>query len=172
MSNAADLGSSLIGGNFTYYGLNNTIGVLDIAVLQGNGFQDYQGTANNQDVVVAENTIESSVIFQDYVGYAAAYDGVIAVVSSVDPNVNTETTAMDNQPVLTWPKDQQIYYKLVGYNTQTQTFETWVIVENIVHRTETFEPSGNFPNIDYNVFFTPPSGNTLSNIKIVGRWIQ
>jgi hypothetical protein len=79
---------------------------------------------------------------------------------------------MDNLPILTWPKDQQIYYKLVGYNTNTQTFETWVIAEEIVPRTETFDPSGNFPNFDYGIFFTPPSGNQLSNIKIVGRWIQ
>lgn len=174
MSNAADLGtSSSAGGNFVYGGTNNTTNYNNITINSGNGFQTYGGTANNQAGVETLNAIESSVLFQSYGGYAAAYAGVVAdQILPSDPNVNTVTSLMDNLPVLTWPKDQQIYYKLVGYNTTTQTFETWVIAENIVPRTETFDPTENFPNIDYNVFFTPPSGNQLVNIKIVGRWIQ
>lgn len=171
MSNAADLGtSSSSGGNFVYAGLNNSRGALDTNAFHGSAFETYSGTANNQAGVAANLTFAD--LFVSYSGYMASLTGQQATLPSPTATNNTITILMDNLPVLTWPKDQQIYYKLVGFNTQTQTFETWVIAENIVPRTETFDPTENFPNIDYNVFFTPPSGNTLVNIKIVGRWIQ
>lgn len=176
MSNGSDLGtSSSAGGNFVYGGLANNVNAFDLGTntAQLNAFNTYGGTANNQAGIQANNSsIASSNTFNSYGGYNAAYGGVIAITNPVIPNVNTVTTQMDNLPVLTWPKDQQVYYKLVGFNTNTQTFETWIIAENIVPRTETFDPTKNFPNIDFGVYFTPPSGNTLVNIKIVGRWIQ
>ena len=166
MSNAADLGVGFLGGNFPYGGLNNSYGFSDSNSFQGSAFQTYGGTANNQAGVVAQNIIDPNALFQRYSGYASSFAGSVAAPINVNP------VLMDNQQVIPWPKDQQIYYKMVGFNTSTQTFETWIIVEEIVPRPETFDPTGNFPNIDYNVFFSPPSGNNLVNIKIVGRWIQ
>lgn len=166
MSNANDLGTGGLGGNFVYGGLANTKAVYDTQAFQGSAFQPYAGTANNMAGVEAQGLTNSQGLFIAYAGYSASFTGA---ASSVQPVGNG---LMDNQPLLTWPKNQQIYYKLVGYNTSTQTFETWVIAEEIVPRTETFDPTGNFPNVDYGVYFTPPSGNKLSNIKIVARWIQ
>jgi hypothetical protein len=171
MSNAADLGtSSSAGGNFVSGGLANTISSLDTNAFHGSAFQIDAGTANNQASAVA--ALGAADLFEGYSGYAISFTGQPITLPVPTATNNTLTTLMDNLPILTWPKDQQIYYKLVGYNTNTQTFETWVIAEEIVPRTETFDPSGNFPNFDYGIFFTPPSGNQLSNIKIVGRWIQ
>jgi hypothetical protein len=167
MSNAADLGFASLGGNFAHTGLNNTENVVDtVGSFQGSIFQSYGGIANTQAGVEVQNTTNLNGLFQSYSGYATAYEAVEA------SSINVNTILMDNQPILTWPKDQQIYYKLSGYNTATQTFETWIIIENIVTRFETFNPSGSVPSVDYNVFFGPPSGNQLSNIKITGRWIQ
>jgi hypothetical protein len=168
MSNAQDLGNAgSTGGNFAYAGLNNTYTNVVNAENQGSVFNTYGGIANSQSSAVATSLASTTTqTFQNYNGYMSNFTG--APASSLVGTV----TLMDNQQVLPWPKDQQIYYKLVGFNTNTQTFETWVIAEEIVPRPETFDPTGNFPNIDYNVFFTPPSGNKLVNIKIVGRWIQ
>lgn len=171
MSNAADLGiSSSAGGNFVFGGMANTTGPQDSNAFQGNISQNFGGAANSQSGITADLTYQN--LFQGYTGNAISFGGKLAEIIEIEPGSNTNTTQMDNMPILTWPKDQKIYYKLVGYNTATQTFETWIISENIVPRTETFDPTENFPNIDYNVFFTPPSGNSLVNIKIVGRWIQ
>jgi hypothetical protein len=166
MSNAQDLGAaSSLGGNFLYEGPANNIEQTNLpTAIQGSAFQNYGGIANNFSSADAIGI--SGSVFLGYTGYAASMQGALASPLPPTPEL------IDNQPVAPWPKDQHIYYKLVGYNTNTSTFETWIIVENIVDRTETFEPSGSFPNIDYNVFFSPPSGNALSNIRIVGRWIQ
>lgn len=167
MSNAADLGSASLGGNFPYAGLNNTYSTIVNPEIQGSLFQPYGGIGNSQSSQVPSNIINSTTnIFQGYSGYAINFQNTVITVPTPNPSLT------DNLPVLTWPKDQQIYYKLVGFNPNTQTNETWVIAEEIVPRPETFDPTGNFPNVDYNVFFTPPSGNQLVNIRIVGRWIQ
>lgn len=165
MSNAADLGNlSSTGGNFVYSNLNNSWSSLDVGAAQGSVFVSYQGLANTEDSTVVE--VINATQGQSYKGYATAFDGSETTYAGTNPRV------IDNQPTIPWTKDQQIYYKLRGFNANTSTYETWVIVEDIVPRTETFNPSGSFPNIDYNVFFSPPSGNTLSNIRIVARWIQ
>jgi hypothetical protein len=168
MSNAADLGAVSLGGNFVYGGIGNSNSTLDVGTFQGSAFQNYAGTANNQAGVVVENTTSTQGLFQSYSGYAVSYLGNVAD----PPTINQLSGLIDNQPVLPWPKDRKIYYKLRGFNNNTSSYETWVISEEIVPRTETFNPSGSFPNIDYNVYFTPPSGNTLSNIRIMARWIE
>ncbi len=171
MSNAADLGIVQLGGNFIHTGIANSIDVLDMfssspEASQGDVFNTYTGIANNFIGIVAENTLDGAQ-GQSYSGYAAAYGG-IETTSVAD----RKSLLIDNEPVIPWPKDQQIYYKLRGFNSNSSTYETWIIAEEIVPRPETFDPTGNFPNIDLNVYFTPPSGNTLSNIRIVARWIQ
>ncbi len=172
MSNAADLGIVQLGGNFIHASIANSYGTLDMLSssptnsFENDLFNTYVGLANNFQNVVAENTLDGAS-GQSYGGYAAAFGGA-------EPNNVTDRQSLliDNEPTLPWNKDQQIYYKLRGFNNNTSTYETWIIAEEIVPRTETFDPTGNFPNIDYNVYFTPPSGNTLSNIRIVARWIQ
>jgi hypothetical protein len=167
MSNAQDLGTaSSIGGNFTWEGLNNNYNVIVNPTIQGNASITTQGTANTQNFTVVTNTLFKQDTID--VGYGINYGGIIADPTSLINN----PYFVDNQQYITWPKDQQIYYKLVGYNTQTQLFETWIITEEIIPRPELFDPTRNPPSIDYNVYFAPPSGNKLSNIKIVGRWIQ
>lgn len=168
MSNAQDLGAaSSTGGQFSYGGVGNTYSQNVNPEIQGSVFQTYAGIGNSQSSAVPSNVVSSTLnIFQSYSGYMSSFTGLVAATANINSGL------VDNQPILTWQKDQHIYYKLVGYNTSTQSFETWIITEEIVPRPETFDPTGNFPNIDYNVFFTPPSGNKLVNIKIVGRWIQ
>lgn len=168
MSNAADLGIVSLGGNFVYGGLTNTEGPIDTNAFHGSAFEEYAGTANNQSSAEPQLIIGPDGLFVSYSGYAISYLGNVAN----PPTLDQESGLVDNQPVLPWPKDQKIYYKLRGFNTNTSTYETWVISEEIVPRTETFNPSDSFPNIDYNVFFSPPSGNTLSNIRIMARWIE
>ncbi len=166
MSNAQDMGSASLGGNFTYAGIANSFVYTINPEIQGSVAQTWNGTANNQSSAVPQNVVNPQGLFVPYSGYMVSFSGQPSASSP-------ETSAlMDNQPVYPWSKNQQIYYKLVGFNTSTQSFETWVIAEEIVPRPETFDPTGNFPNVDYNVYFTPPSGNKLVNIKIVGRWIQ
>ncbi len=173
MTNAADIGTTFLVGNFIYGGSSNSNDALDMMgnpnSFQGSAFQELGGYAANAGAIDIENSVSPQGLDQNFGGYAATFDGVVPSIQEFDQELSKLT---DNEPTRPWPKDQQIYYKLVGYNTNTQTFETWIIIEDIVTRTETFDPSGSFPNIDYNVYFTPPSGNPLENIKIVGRWIQ
>lgn len=172
MSNAADLGTaSSAGGNFLYGGASLQYEVFNVVgSQQGSLDTQYNGMAINSFMAVEPSNVINSSQDQSYTGYAINFGGTEPIPPPVIPG--EAPGEVDNQPILTWPKDQQIYYKLVGFNTNTQQFETWIIVEEIVPRIETFNPTGNFPNIDYNVFFAPPSGNNLVNIKIVGRWIQ
>src|SRR5574338_275618 len=125
MSNAQDLGAaSSIGGNFTYTGTANNIAQTELqGTVHGNGFQSYSGIANNMAGVDTPGI--SGSLFLGYTGYAASMQGAVASPLPPTPEL------IDNQPVVPWPKTQSIYYKLVGYNTNTSTFETWIIIENI-----------------------------------------
>lgn len=161
MSNAFDLGASTTGGNFNHGGLANTFSFLDYGLQHGDFSLQHGGLAS------AWGGVEVAILTSlesPYGGYLSTFGA-----SSAD---NPITIAADEDPILLHPKDQKIYYKLKGYNNNTNEYETWIIQEEIVPRPETFNPSGSVPNIDLNVFFAPPSGNTLTNIRIVGRWIQ
>jgi hypothetical protein len=166
MSNGQNLGPISIGGSFLDTGIGNSYGSYNTSSFQGSAFNTYAGIANNYAGAVAANVISSTGLFQSYTGYNSSFNGLIAAAPVPNP------PQLDNQIVFPWSKQQQIYYKLVGFNTNTQSFETWIIAEEIVPRPETFDPTGNPPSVDYNVYFAPPSGNKLVNIKIVGRWIQ
>ncbi len=169
MSNAQDLTLAAVGGNFILTGLATSFSSTnyDTNTFSNNLSVPYVGAYMASFDGVTVSNSNDGIFPQTYVGFMVDYG---AVSATGFPAVNS--ALYDNQPVISWPKDQQIYYKVAGFNTNTQTYETWVIAEEITLRPETFDPTGNFPNIDYGIFFTPPSGNPLVNIKIVGRWIQ
>jgi hypothetical protein len=108
---------------------------------------------------------------QSYAGYNTNWDGTQVI------NI-TSTQNVDYNSVIDHPKDQTIYYKLKGYNPITQSYESWVISHNITARPSLdgglFEQNSNRypPNIERDIFKTPPSGNALVNIVIVSRWIE
>ena len=81
-------------------------------------------------------------------------------------------TNIDLDSVIEYPKTQFIYFKMKGYNTNTQTYENWVIKEDITSRPELFDPGRNPPSVERDLYKTAPSGHALVNITIVARWIQ
>lgn len=167
MSNSADLGTSTAGSTSPYNGYSSNFGFNDVTksqVTQGNASLPYEGYDTNFGALVAQNT-NNGAKDQSYTGFITTYGANVSIGV-------TEATQLDNNMVYPYPKDQQIYYKLRGFNSNTSLYETWIIVEEIVPRPEVFDPTRNPPNVDLNVFFSPPSGHTLSNIRIVGRWIQ
>jgi len=169
MSNAQSLSLPALGNNPTWGGSSNTYGALntDTAAVGSDANIDYTGAYSASFSAEVNLNVLDGVTPQTYNGFTIDFNADVTI-----PTALGNSYLYDNQPVVPWPKDQQIYYKLVGYNPLDQTFETWVIAEDIVTRPETFDPTGNVPNVDYGVYFTPPSGHSLVNIKIVGRWIQ
>lgn len=164
MSNAADLGTNTIGSTSAYQGPDLNFGASNLpGGSQGQVQIPYEGNNINYTAATAQN-VANSFRDQNYTGNVFNYSAV-----STPPS---ESAQLDNNTVFPRPKDQQIYYKLSGFNKNTSLYETWIIVEEIVPRPEVFDPTRNPPSVDLNVFFAPPSGNTLSNIKIIARWIQ
>ncbi len=168
MSNAQDLSLPALGNNYQLGGASGNwdAEAFDVNTFSNNLVTQYVGGPFSFGYQEAQGIL-NGVVGQQVSGFLADYG---AVEATGFPPVNS--AMFNNQPLAPWPKDQFIYYKLVGYNTNTQTFETWIVIENIVNRPETFDPTGSFPNVDNGIFFTPPSGNPLVNVKIVGRWIQ
>jgi len=164
MSNSADLGINTAGSTLPYQGFDQNFGgsVLPKGS-QGEFNVLYEGNNGNYGGNTVQN-LSSSFRDQGYNGFIDNYSAI--------PELNFQTVQLDTNTVYPHPKDQQIYYKLSGFNQNTSSYETWIISEEIVPRPEVFDPTRNPPNVDLNVFFAPPSGNTLSNIKIVARWIQ
>lgn len=163
MSYAFDSTAINFGSNQDYFGIANNYTATDLGNSQGSVDNDYSGIANNY--LAAElNNVDGASGEQEYFGVMTNFN--------VAPTFNVQAAQMDNNPVLLHPKDQKIYYKISGYNPNTSSYETWIISEQIVPRPELFDPSGNPPNVDLGIFYTPPSGNPLVDIKIVGRWIQ
>jgi len=162
MSNAADLGTNTVGSTLPYSGPINNYAGTNIVASQGDIHIPYQGYDTTYGAINVQNVIGSAGD-QSYGGPNSIGVAPITVIQNIQ---------LDNLIVYPYPKDQQIYYKLRGFNSNTSLYETWIIVEEIVPRPEIFDPTRSVPNIDLNVFFSPPSGNTLSNIRIVGRWIQ
>lgn len=171
MSYAFDVTNTTFGSSETYEGRGNNYTVTDYDLAQGSSQNEYYRLTSNFDAVTASNT-NDSVKDQNYGGASTNFDARVFTVDS--------SQQMDNNPILSHPKDQIIYYKLSGYNPNTSSYETWIITENIVPRPELFNlpgtlpinPDSSPPNVDLGIFYTPPSGNPLIDIKIVGRWIQ
>lgn len=163
MSYAFDITNINFGSNENFGGLNNTFIGGDIGASQGSLNQIYGGLANNY-LAIDETNVIGSAQDQIYGGFTTNFD---ATVSSAPQTIQT-----DNNPILLHPKDQTIYYKVSGYNPNTSSYETWIISERIVPRPELFDPANSPPNRDLGIFYSPPSGNPLVEIKIIGRWIQ
>lgn len=165
MSYAFDIVAINFGSNELYGGLNNNFTMLEMQNdNDGTAGIPYGGVASNFDAITADQSDFQAIENQEYFGINTNFD--------TQDFSSTSSAQMDNQPILLHPKDQRIYYKLYGYNPNTTQYETWIISEEIVPRPETFNPSGSPPNEDLNVYYTPPSGNPLVNVKIIGRWIQ
>ena len=102
----------------------------------------------------------------------AAYAGYTTNFGAQNVNPVPDAVNVDIDSIIDRPKDQFVYYKLKGYNPNTQTYETWVEKENITARPELFNPGAHPPTYERNVNLIAPSGNALINIIIVGRWIE
>lgn len=175
MSYATDIIAINFGTNENYSGNSSNFMGGDLGNGQGEVENFYAGIANNYLALDVSTNISNITKDQDYFGVNNNYNTILAD--------STQSKQMDNNPILLHPKDQKIYYKVAGYNPNTSSYETWIISEQIVPRPELFDsnqnpppvlfdPNGNPPNVDLGIFYTPPSGNPLVDIKIVGRWIQ
>lgn len=146
------------GNNTNWNGTSLSTTVNLIQNIQYSGYNTNWGQIQSNVVVLFQNS--------PYAGYSTNWgktnelDGY-ASVNNVDIN-----------SVIDHPKDQTFYFKLKGYNPNTNTYETWIITEDITSRPELFDPGRHPPNFENGVYFTPPSGNPLVNIAIVARWIQ
>lgn len=100
-----------------------------------------------------------------YAGYTTNFAGL--------PYNNTGNVPVtDYDSVIEYPKNQFVYIKLKGFNPSSQTYENWIIKEDITSRPELFDPGRHPPTTDYGVYRAPPSGHALVNITIIARWIQ
>lgn len=146
-------------GNYQNWGCFNTNTTLNL-------FQSptYAGYTTNFGGI-QETTMLNSFSNGAYAGYTTNFGG---------QNVSTipDFTVVDYNSVIDHPKDQFLYYKLKGFNTITQTYETWIEKEDITARPELFDAGRNPPTIERDVNRIAPSGNALVNITIVARWIQ
>lgn len=123
-----------------------------------------------------------------YIGYTTNFAGSIKNLASeiINGNYSGYTTNFAGLPynnvlsvpitdinsVIEFPKTQFAYFKLKGFNPNTQSYEAWIIQEDITSRPELFDPGRNPPSIDFDINRKPPSGHALVNITIVARWIQ
>lgn len=111
------------------------------------------------------DSIISQFINGNYVGFTTNFAGLAY-------NNVMEIPVTDIDSVIEFPKTQFVYFKLKGFNPNTQTYENWIIQEDITSRPELFDPGRHPPTRDLGVSTTPPSGHALVNITIVARWIQ
>jgi len=104
----------------------------------------------------------------------APYLGYSSNMSGTKELEGPSLTDNDIDSVIDYPKTETVYYKLRGWNPNTNTFESWVISEIITGRPELFDPipGRQPPNVERDLFKTPPSGNNLVDIIIVSRWIE
>src|SRR5574338_358501 len=133
--------------------------------------QPYSGYTTNFGSADTNGTI-GAFQNQHYVGYTTNWG------QFEDQRIEASIKDIDMNTIIDYPKDQTIYYKLKGYNEITQEYESWIISHNITGRPALDgglfdpDPGREPPNVERDVFKTPPSGNTLSNIIIVARWIE
>lgn len=125
------------------------------------GYAGYTSNWGGKETPAMLNTFSN----QPYVGYTSNISGGETLEG---PSI----TNNDLDSVIDYPKLQTIYYKLRGWNSTTSSFESWVISENITGRPELFDPEREPPNVERDLFKTPPSGNSLVDIIIVSRWIE
>lgn len=166
MSNGNDLGTpgvgstNIFGGDMTNWGATSIVD--EASTLQQTFTGGYMVTYG---ALPLNNILGAAFQPQGVTGINTGYGAAISL------NIGVITSA-DMDPVAPHPKNQTIFFKLSGFNPQTQQLENWIISEEIVPRPELFDPTRSPPTVDFGVFTTPPSGHALTNIKIVARWIQ
>lgn len=165
MSNTNDLGNPGVGAATIYEGNNNNFGGTSVVDESFQPQLPYTGPYNVSfgGVVVSNN--QNAIAPTIVTGYALGYGALATIVTS-------SNSLSDMDSVAPHPKNQTIFFKMSGWNPQTQQLENWVISEEVVVRPELFDPTRSPPNVDFGIFTTPPSGHALTNIKIVARWFQ
>lgn len=145
-------------------------GLVHLGVLESYENTGYSGYSTN----FGSHNINGSIGSFENTGYA----GYTTNWGKYEAPVEESAYDVDMDSIVDHPKDQTIFYKLKGWNANTQQYESWVISQNITGRPSLdgglFDPipGRSPPNVERDVFKTPPSGNTLSNIIIVARWIE
>jgi hypothetical protein len=145
-------------------GLGNTWGGLALTTTV-NSITNFPYIGYTTNFAASNEPVVEKFINGSYVGYTTNFGGSAY-------NNTSEFTNTDIDSVIDYPKAQFVYFKLKGFNPNTQTYENWIIKEDITSRPELFDPGRNPPTRDLGVFTTPPSGHALVNIVIVARWIQ
>lgn len=161
----ADTSPSYVTINGDYQGSNLNWGGFNTSVIETRFASiPYQGYSSNfsGDTKNASPDVFQSVQYQ---GYTTNWGGQSLINTTSEDN-------SDINSVIDFPKEFTVFYKLKGYNNNLDDYETWVISENITGRPELFNPEGEPPNVERDLFKTPPSGNPLTDIIIVGRWID
>lgn len=148
----------------TAFGLGNTWGALTLipAINQLTNIP-YIGYDTNFGASIEPVVIPFKSI--PYIGYNTNF-------AATPYNNVSEFTQVDLDSVIEYPKAQFVYIKLKGFNPNTQTYENWVIKEDITSRPELFDPGRHPPTVERDVYRAPPSGHALVNITIIARWIQ
>jgi hypothetical protein len=146
----------------------------------------FVGTSENwTGVQVTNGNLISNIPYQGYTtnwnGFSETtpphyqnipYIGYTTNFGAAPENIVSQFNNVDLNSVIEYPKTQFVYFKLKGYNPQTLSYENWIVKEDITSRPELYDPGRNPPNVERDVFKTPPSGHALVNITIVARWIQ
>jgi hypothetical protein len=166
-----DMGRNVFGGIFQGYSLN--WGTFDSQGANSPFFnQPYSGYNTNWASLNQDGAL-GAYVNDKYIGYNTNW-GEVKESTDVPPSLADN----DLNSVVDHPKTQTIFYKLRGWNPLTLAYEDWVISENITARTKLdgalFDPvpGRSPPNVERDVFKTPPSGNSLINIIITARWIE
>lgn len=130
----------------------------------------YPGYTTNFGGISLEQAI-GSFTNQQYAGYTTNWGKYEEPIDS-----SLYDSALDT--IIRHPKDQYVYYKLRGWNPLTSNYETWIVKHDITGQASLDggvydpDPGTQPPNIERDVFKTPPSGNTLENIIIAARWFE
>lgn len=162
--------AAISGGMFQGYCLDWG-GFNNLAVLDSFNNLGYSGYSTNWGGEIAPGPTTNAFANSPYAGYTTNWG------QYTDP-INASVFDVDMDSIIDHPKDQIIYYKLKGWNASTQQYESWVISHNVTGRVSldgnTYDPipGRSAPNVERDIFKTPPSGNTLSNIIIVARWFE
>lgn len=154
-------GLTLVDGYFSNSSFGFSHLLNNIMSIDGYG---YSGSSINFGGITLENNAN---VFD-----ASKYSGSQTNYGELSLEDGYEFKDVDYDATSIYPKDKTIYYKLRGYNPNTQTHETWVTKKDIVKRPELYSPELNPPNYLHGIYYTPPSGNSLVDIVIISRWIE
>lgn len=166
---AEALGKDFPDGKFQGYSLN--WGSYDSPAYDPFQNKQYSGYTTNWNSQNIDGTI-GAFANQLYAGYTTNWG------QYSDQPITTSSENLDPNTIKDFPKDQTTYYKLKGYNPLTETYEVWVVSHDITGRPPLDgglfnpNPGESPPNVERDVFKTPPSGNTLTGIIIVARWME